>query len=268
VYDHTAWAAKRIGAKVHVLHMLDPHREQVLDADFSGAIGLDAQKRLSEDLVALEQTRGRVAQARGRAILATAARHLADAGLTDVTTEQRHGSLIDAIDEQAHTAGLVVIGKRGEAADFAKLHLGANLERVIRGCPHPVLVASRAFKPVERFALAYDGSPSVLRALDFIIGNPLLHGLRCQIVRAGKIDDDARYYLGEAAGRLRDAGFEVDTHAVPGAPEEVIGKAVRDHHVDLLVMGAYGHSRIRQFIVGSTTTALVRTCLVPVLMFR
>ncbi|MEO6054349.1 MAG: universal stress protein, partial [Chthoniobacterales bacterium] len=36
----------------------------------------------------------------------------------------------------------------------------------------------------------------------------------------------------------------------------------------LLVMGAYGHSRIRQLMVGSTTTAMVRTCQVPVLMFR
>lgn len=33
-------------------------------------------------------------------------------------------------------------------------------------------------------------------------------------------------------------------------------------------MGAYGHSRIREFILGSTTTTMVRTCLVPVLMFR
>jgi len=34
------------------------------------------------------------------------------------------------------------------------------------------------------------------------------------------------------------------------------------------VMGAYGHSRVRQFILGSTTTTLIRTCTVPVLLFR
>jgi len=33
-------------------------------------------------------------------------------------------------------------------------------------------------------------------------------------------------------------------------------------------MGAYGHSPIRQFILGSTTTTMVRTCQIPVLMFR
>jgi nucleotide-binding universal stress UspA family protein len=38
--------------------------------------------------------------------------------------------------------------------------------------------------------------------------------------------------------------------------------------VDLLVMGAYGHGRIRSLVVGSTTTAMVRRCKIPVLMFR
>ena len=42
----------------------------------------------------------------------------------------------------------------------------------------------------------------------------------------------------------------------------------REHGVDLLVMGAYGHSPIRRFIVGSTTTAMIRIANLPVLLFR
>lgn len=40
------------------------------------------------------------------------------------------------------------------------------------------------------------------------------------------------------------------------------------HSVDLLVMEYYGHSRIRQLIIGSTTTTLLRTSPVPVLVLR
>jgi nucleotide-binding universal stress UspA family protein len=36
----------------------------------------------------------------------------------------------------------------------------------------------------------------------------------------------------------------------------------------VMVMGAYGHSRIRSLVIGSTTEAMVRRCKVPVLMFR
>jgi len=41
----------------------------------------------------------------------------------------------------------------------------------------------------------------------------------------------------------------------------------RESH-DLVVMGAYGHSRIRSLIIGSTTTATVRSCKVPLLLMR
>ena len=48
----------------------------------------------------------------------------------------------------------------------------------------------------------------------------------------------------------------------------VIADAVKREDIHLLVMGAYGNSPIRALILGSTTTTMVRTCLMPVLMFR
>lgn len=267
VYDHSAWAAGRLAAEVHVLHMLD-HPEKPEREDVSGAIGIDASAELMNELVALAETQGRLAIAKAQAIIADAESHLAKAGVAKVVSEKRHGSLVDTIGEFDATADLVVLGKRGEHADFAKRHLGSNLERVIRTCRHPVLVASRAYQPIERFLLAYDGSPSVLKAVEFMLGNALLQGLPCHLAGAGKIDDKARYYLEEAAGKLRAAGYIVTTQATAGRAEEVIAGAVKEQQAGLLVMGAYGHSRFREFIVGSTTSALIRTVTTPVLVFR
>ena len=59
------------------------------------------------------------------------------------------GDVVEAVQETEHDADLIVIGKRGEAADFAKLHLGSNLERVVAPPPSRCLVASRAFKPIS-----------------------------------------------------------------------------------------------------------------------
>jgi len=64
------------------------------------------------------------------------------------------------------------------------------------------------------------------------------------------------------------AGLDVAIRREAGDPAEVIAERVRDAEFDLLVMGAYGHSRIRTLIIGSTTTALIRSCKVPVLLFR
>ncbi len=268
VYDHAAWAAKRLGAGVEVLHVLDHHRETASVADYSGAIGADAREDLLNSLSELEAAKSKVAMAHGRAILQDADLRLKEAGVADVHLSQRHGSLIETLAEAEAEADLVVIGKRGEAADFATGHLGANLERVVRGSRRPVLVANRAFKPIERMLIAYDGGPSTRRALDHVVDNGFLAGIDCHLLMVGNPTPDNQERLALARERLAASGLEARATLVAGPPEEVIRQTVADEVIDLLVVGAYGHSRIRQFLVGSTTTQLIRTCLVPLLMFR
>ena len=53
-----------------------------------------------------------------------------------------------------------------------------------------------------------------------------------------------------------------------GEPERAIAAYVAAAGIGLLVMGAYGHSRVRALLIGSTTTALLRACRIPVLVFR
>lgn len=268
IYELSAWAASRMSCGVKVLHVLDPHRERAHGGDLTGAIGFDASAELTEELVKLEETQARVARLKGNAMLEDAAKQFAAAGITDVETFQRHGTLVETLEELEPAAELVVIGKRGEHADFAKGHLGGELQRVIRTSVRPVLVAARAFKPIQRFLIAYDGGPSVTKAVEFALSNPLLRGMNCHLLRAGKIDDDARWFLEETTEKLRAGGFQVISAAEPGPPEEIIANVVKACEIDLLVMGAYGHRPIRNLILGSTTTSMVRTCQIPVLMFR
>lgn len=268
IYELSAWAAARMSCGVKVLHVLDPHHERAHGGDLTGAIGFDASTELTEELVKLEETQARVARLKGDAMLQDAAKQFAAAGITDVETFQRHGTLVETLEELEPAAELVVIGKRGEHADFAKGHLGGELQRVIRTSVRPVLVAARAFKPIERFLIAYDGGSSATKAVEFALSNPLLRGMNCHLLRAGKIDDDARWFLEETAEKLRGGGFQVISAAEPGPPEEIIANVVKACDIDLLVMGAYGHSPIRNLILGSTTTSMVRTCQIPVLMFR
>jgi nucleotide-binding universal stress UspA family protein len=268
VYQHAAWAARCLAASVEVLHVLDHHRERATAVDLSGSIGVDATARLTEALTQLEETQGRVQRLHGKAILEDAKNQLTAAGITEITATQRHGTLVETLEELEPRCDLVVIGKRGARADLAKEHLGANLERVVRTAVRPVLVTSRTFQPIEKFLIAYDGGPSVTKAIEFALASPLLQGLGCHLLRAGHVDDTAKWYLEEAATKLRHGGYEVTSHAIPGPPETVIADVIQRECIQLLVMGAYGHSPIRAFILGSTTTNMVRTCPIPVLMFR
>ncbi|WP_407351969.1 universal stress protein [Luteimonas sp. R10] len=268
VADHAAWAAQRLDAPLQFLHVLDREAHPTAAADYSGNIGLEAQAELLQELAELDEKRSRLSAERGRLLLARARTRAADAGADDTEGLQRHGSLAETLAGLEAGARLLVLGKRGESADFDKGHLGANLERVARAVHRPLLVASRAFRPVARFAIAFDGSQTTRKCVQMVAQSPLFRGLPCHLVSAGDGNDALREAQAWAGGVLAEAGFEVQASLAAGDAESVIGNHVREHGIDLLVMGAYGHSKIRQLIVGSTTTAMIRSCLIPVLLLR
>ncbi len=266
--QHAAWAAGRLGVGIEVLHVLDHHRERASGLDLTGAIGIDASAQVTDALTQLEEAEGREQRLKGKAILEEARRQLEGLGVTDAVLIQRHGSLVETVEEIGSRYELVVLGERGESGNTSRVNIGSQVERVIRSTIRPVLLVEREFRPIERFLLAYDGGPSVTRAMDFLVGHGLLSGCACHLVRAGRIDDDAKWYLGEAAARMAAAGYRVTHEAIGGAPEDVLPAAIERMDSQLVVMGAYGHSPIRRLLLGSTTTIMIRSSQVPLLLFR
>ncbi|HMO66740.1 MAG TPA: universal stress protein, partial [Verrucomicrobiota bacterium] len=266
--QHAAWAALRLQAGVEVLHVLVHHREHSPIADLSGAIGMDASVHLTEELTRVEEAQGREARLKGKAILEDARQQLKAAGVTDLTLTQRHGEVVETLVELEPRAELIVVGKSGEHAVLAEGQVGGHLENLVRLSVRPVLVAERAFQPIRRFLLAYDHSPSARKAVDYVAASPLLRGLECQLVMVGLADAAHETALQDARDRLARAGYTVTAQLLPGRAAAVIADQVKSAHIHLLVMGAYGHSQLREFFVGSTTTKLVHTCPVSVLMFR
>jgi nucleotide-binding universal stress UspA family protein len=268
VCEHAAWAAQRLAAPLEFLHVLDRHPETAITRDLSGNIGLDSQDHLLAELSELDQHRSKLAQRRGREMLDSAVRQANSAGIVKAESKLRHGGLVDSLTDLEKDVRLFVLGKRGEHADFAKMHLGSELERAVRAVHRPLLVASRQFKPIQRFLIAFDGSQTTRKGVEMIAASPLLKALECHVVTAGNDSPEIRSQWQWAQELLAGAGFDTQCTAKPGAADSVISEYVSANGIDLLVMGAYGHSRIRQLIVGSTTTAMIRTCLIPVLLLR
>ena len=261
--DHAAWAAARVGAPVVLVHALGRPDSSSAPADLSGNLQLGARRSLLEKLAQHDRERAALAVERGRAILDDGRARMMATDDIEVTTRLRRSDPVEALTEMMETTRFALIGKRGEDASGQMAHLGSNLERLVRASTRPVMVVNRAFRPIARFLIAYDGSPSARRAVARVCESPLLKGAEAHILTASA---DAGK-LTQAAGQLRGAGFTVHEHAVGGTPEEVIAAAVRDHDVGLLVLGKSGHSRLRQLFIGSTTLDLMRSCQVPVLIF-
>ncbi|MDP2122510.1 MAG: universal stress protein [Hoeflea sp.] len=266
VCDHAAWAAARMEAGVELLHVLD--RPGTGHSDLSGAITLGARTALLDELAALDEQRSKLLQQKGRAILDDARAIIEAAGQTVLGAHLRQGEFVETVIERQGPASMIMIGKRGEEADFASLRLGAHLERFIRASHKPVFVASRAFRPINSVIVAYDGGASSQRLVDHIARNKLFAGLTIDVVTVGSRTSETEKSQDNARTILEAAGLTVETTIIAGQPEAVLGQRVEKNGACLVAMGAYGHSRIRSFVLGSTTSDMLRTCKAPVVLMR
>ncbi|MGE0566185.1 MAG: universal stress protein [Pseudolabrys sp.] len=261
------WAARRIGAPLELLHTLD-RTSGSGTADLSGSLSLGASDQLLQELADLDARRAKLAQAHGRTLLEQLRAQVLERHGVQADVRQRHGELVETLLDLEPRVRLFVIGQRGEHAEGAFGHLGGNLERVIRAVHRPVLVASKDVLPIQRFLIAYDGSATTRKCIEMVCASPLLRGLDCNVLMVGAEDAARRQHLDWALAELQRAGFTAKSNIVEGTADTVIPRHIERSNTDLLVMGAYGHSRIRHLIVGSTTTHVLRSSLIPVLLLR
>ncbi|MDJ0799734.1 MAG: universal stress protein [Calothrix sp. MO_167.B12] len=270
-YQYGAWLATRLDAKVDVLYVSDARSQATAEAShFSGSIGVDASDVLLKQLVSLEHEKAKLNHQRAKLILQDAEAVLTRGGVTAMQVMHKTGFLVDFLPELESGVDLMILGKRGEAAEFASGHLGANLERILRSSHKPCLVTSRQYQPIERLLLAYDGSKSCEKMLQFLIDSPAFKGLELHIITVAKSAEDrtANSQLEQGKQQARIGGFEPVGCLIQGNPETAISQYVKENNINLLLMGAYGHSRIRHLVIGSTTAQILRSSNIPVLVFR
>ncbi|WP_375570052.1 universal stress protein [Ahrensia marina] len=273
VCDYTAWAAKRLDASVELLNIIQRSNAAASRKDLSGAIGLGVKSSLLEELTRLDEAEGKLAIERGRVLLDSAQDHVKNLGVADVSLTHRHGGIVETVTEREADADLIVMGKRGASSDFAKGHIGSKVERVIRASHKPVLIASSrgvelAQTNPSKVIVAYDGGAASTAALRFAAQSALFTDITLDVVIAGSNDTRHQKLVESAKQLLAEQSRDSEVRLEDGAPETVIGDTMKANPDGFLVMGAYGHSPLRTLIVGSTTTAMIRTIHAPVLLMR
>lgn len=277
VCDYAIWSSLRMQAPLTFLHVLD-HQQYPAPMDFSGSIGLGTREQLLEELAVLDEARGKLGREHGQHLLDSAKQRARDAGIEKPHCCQRHGDLIDTVKEMEDKCRLLILGRQGEGTEKGVRHagspilgspiIGSHIENVARTLGRPILVTPQEFVRPERFLIAYDGSPTSRKCVDMIAASPLLKGLECHLLMVGQTTDEATAHLVDAENTLASATFQVISQIQPGDPEVEILEYCGKHQMHLLAMGAYGHSRIRQFLVGSTTTNILARATLPLLLLR
>ncbi|MEZ9894076.1 universal stress protein [Vibrio lentus] len=259
--EASAWVANKVEAPLVLFHALD-HSTQPVVSEFSGQIGLGSQEELLEELAELDEARSKIMLKHGNTLLEEAQKWALNQGVKDVSKLQRHGSLLEGLLDLEEELRVLVIGRSGDSHS-----VGSQLETVIRSIKAHILVVCEGFKLPDSYLIAFDGSPISEKLLDKAIQTPLLKGLDCHLVM---IDDGGNKDIAfeKARVQLEESGIKVTAASLTGAVDKALLDYQKQHEIGMMVMGAYGHSQLRQFFVGSNTTKVLSNSSVPLLLIR
>lgn len=263
----SAWAAFRLEAPLKLLHVLEKSALPAT-ADLSGSIGLGSREDLMYELIKLDEQRSRIANEQGKHLLSAAKELILSHAETEparyeIKTCQRHGSLVESLTDLENDTRLVVMGRQGEISSQLS-QVGSQLENVVRVLHTPVLVPVGEFNAPQKIMFAYDGSETGQKALERLSISPLFKGLNCDLVMVGGNKEQ----LIAAQTKLHDAGIDTTPYQLQGDVEQALKKHIEMKQVDMIIMGAYGHSRLRQFLLGSHTSRMLSQSPVSLLLLR
>jgi nucleotide-binding universal stress UspA family protein len=260
--EYGIYVAKRLSAQLTGLHVMDIRLMQgPIFTDISGSIGLPPYQEF------LPAIRNRLEE-RAEAIMKAFKMRCEEAGLQS-ETKNIIGIIDETIIDEAKNADCILLARRGEHFHLGGSGaIGSTVDSVVRKSGKPVMVTPEFFQEIESMGLAYDGSVPADNALKLAAALSEIASWPLTIII---ITDD------HAAGanltrKIEDfidpLKIDSETIILKGKEDREIIKFIKEGSIELMVMGAYGHNRIRELILGSTTSYVIRKSTIPVLLTR
>ena len=183
-------------------------------------------------------------------------------------TKRLTGIVPNIIAEEGKKVDLIIMAQRGEHAQWSSGLLGSTTESVVRKSPRPVMVTPQQFRPFTRVLVAYDGSSESTKALKFACEFVYLFKVTLRTVVVSSSEEKGREIAREAEEFISPYHLDTDVTCLSGeACEEILGFS-ENNSIDLIIMGAFGHSRVHEMLLGGTTAYIMRKSHIPVLLSR
>lgn len=265
VVDHAAWIAGLMGASVDVVHVLDPVDPAEVNVGMAGlAVGGPgivrgnahySEAKLQELTFAAQLMVDRLTA------------RIKDAGARVVVGRVVIGDLRQFVEKNQRDFDLVVLGKRGEDADFVGLRLGSKLQNVVHVAHKFVMIVPRAFRPPSSWLLAVGNSYEAMRGLDELIAQKAFANLPCEVVHVGKVTQLVRADLESIGQRLAQAGYQARIAIMDGDPVRAIAQRLATAESQLVVIEEFGRTRVLPMIFGEGVARdLTKASLGPILV--
>lgn len=255
---HALRIARAASGVVRGVHVVDRSLlDGVVVADLSGSVGFQPFLNLSGEL------REALVSA-GGAIVASFEARAREAGV-QFEAVLREGNVSDILAEEAQGCDLAAVGSRGSNAQHRRELVGRHADSLARRMPASLLVAPAEYLEFRAPVLAWDGSPKAKKALSLVAELAALLELSVRVVTAADEEREGQSRLAEAEEELRHRRVTASGSLRPGHADDAIFAAI-GAGADLVAMGAHGHGRVVELVLGSTTDRVMRAATVPVLL--
>jgi len=262
VMDGAVAVAKKFGSHIQCLHVkFDPVSGlAILGSRMSGEVARDENERSARARQAFDDSCRRTGLPVRNAPVG--------GGEPSLAWQEVPGLDLDETPHHGRHHDIIVVGRDDELVP-------ERIPEIVLTAGRPILVPPA--KPTvtigEHLAVAWKPGPESARALT--AAAPLLSKAKrvtLIFVPEGELSAaGASAALNELAEALRwhDIEPELLVESPSGAGVgETIRTAAYNVGADLLVMGAYGHSRLREFVLGGATRTIIAGCEIPVLLFH
>ena len=260
--DYGIYLSKKLKKPVIGVHIVDIRLlETPFVEDLAGALGFTTYADITPKLK-------EVLDERGRALLDQFAKKCREAG-ADCSIAQAFGIVANELVNMADPEDLIIVGKTGIHNKFAPLFLGSTSEAVARKSKCPVMISTDKFLEIKKVILAFDGREKSIHAAQYI--NDLYNDLGIKeltVITVLEEKSEREKHIKD----LLDSSLQVPykLNFLYGYPDEELEKFIIDNKdkYQLVAMGAYGESRIKELILGSTTSFIINKSPIPVLLVK
>lgn len=264
VADAAAWVAQQTQRELVLLQVLDYYPASYHLGEISGVIGFESNAMLLKELAELEQKQSELALDYSNNLLGHISELIQEKYGIKATQIQEKGDFLEQSFHVLNEQDIVLIGRVGERSAEKQKSIGSNVENFIRGAKCTVMTVGETFKPPTRFIFAYEDSPTCKDMMKRVAKSDLLKQLQCHLLYVG----DHPEVLEIPTEYLHNAGLNVVVEYRYGDVAENILDYQNEHQIQLIVLGAYSRSRVRQFFLGSITTNIFRNSPVPLLVAK
>lgn len=264
IAEAAAWVARETKRELVLLQVLDYYPASYHLGEISGVIGFESNAMLLKELAELEQKQSELAIDYSNNLLKHISEMILDKYELESTKIQEKGDFLEQSFSVLRETDFVVIGKVGERAAEKNKPIGSNVENFIRGANCTVMTVGENFKIPTRFIFAYEYSPTCLNIMQRISQSDLLKSLQCHLLYVG----DHPEVLKDPEEYLRTAGLDVVTVYRYGDVAENILEYQQELGIQMIVLGAFSHSKLHQFFLGSIATSIFRNASVPLLVAK